>query len=234
MSDANRVLWSEGLFLRTQHFQQQDRYTEAVVRGALAGRAAADLRLPLPDARPRAAGVGRSRRPVGARHLSRTARPSPSPRPWTRPSRWRSAATPVPARCSSRCRWNRRAAPASIPRTRDAIRRALPRRIVPVRDAVQGGAEPEEIEIARPQPCCSPRANRSAATPALPVAELRGLRADGSVALASGFLPPALATGAVACYAQLVAGGDHRPRPHRRGAWPDGARRRRAQRREPA
>ena len=35
MSDANRVLWSEGLFLRTQHFQQQDRFFEATVRGAL-------------------------------------------------------------------------------------------------------------------------------------------------------------------------------------------------------
>ena len=35
MSDSNKVVWSEGLFLRTQHFQQQDRYTEALVRGAL-------------------------------------------------------------------------------------------------------------------------------------------------------------------------------------------------------
>ncbi|MFB2605725.1 type VI secretion system baseplate subunit TssK, partial [Rhizobium phaseoli] len=39
MTDTNKVLWSEGLFLRTQHFQQQDRYTEALIRGALqAGR----------------------------------------------------------------------------------------------------------------------------------------------------------------------------------------------------
>ena len=35
MSDKNKVVWSEGLFLRTQHFQQQDRYTEGLVRGAL-------------------------------------------------------------------------------------------------------------------------------------------------------------------------------------------------------
>ena len=35
MSDANRVLWSEGLFLRPQHFQQQDRASEALVKGAL-------------------------------------------------------------------------------------------------------------------------------------------------------------------------------------------------------
>ena len=25
MTDANKVVWLEGLFLRTQHFQQQDR-----------------------------------------------------------------------------------------------------------------------------------------------------------------------------------------------------------------
>jgi len=38
MSDVNRVVWSEGLFLRTQHFQQQDRWTEGLVRAALAAQ----------------------------------------------------------------------------------------------------------------------------------------------------------------------------------------------------
>ena len=33
MSDKNRVVWSEGLFLRPQHFQQQDRHFEALVEG---------------------------------------------------------------------------------------------------------------------------------------------------------------------------------------------------------
>src|SRR6202035_1050112 len=37
MSDKNRVIWSEGLFLRPQHFQQQDRYIEAFVEGRTAG-----------------------------------------------------------------------------------------------------------------------------------------------------------------------------------------------------
>ena len=32
MSWTNRVVWQEGMFLRTQHFQQQDRWTEALVR----------------------------------------------------------------------------------------------------------------------------------------------------------------------------------------------------------
>ena len=37
MGEAGKVVWSEGLFLRTQHFQQQDRFTEGLVRGALQG-----------------------------------------------------------------------------------------------------------------------------------------------------------------------------------------------------
>ncbi|HEX3846090.1 MAG TPA: type VI secretion system baseplate subunit TssK [Steroidobacteraceae bacterium] len=37
MSDKNRVVWSEGLFLRPQHFQQQDRYLEAFVEGRTSG-----------------------------------------------------------------------------------------------------------------------------------------------------------------------------------------------------
>ncbi len=33
MSWTNRVVWQEGMFLRTQHFQQQDRWVEQIVRG---------------------------------------------------------------------------------------------------------------------------------------------------------------------------------------------------------
>jgi type VI secretion system protein ImpJ len=36
MSDKNRVVWSEGLFLRPQHFQQQERYLEACLQGRAA------------------------------------------------------------------------------------------------------------------------------------------------------------------------------------------------------
>ncbi|MDG4584969.1 MAG: type VI secretion system baseplate subunit TssK, partial [Candidatus Competibacter sp.] len=32
MSWYSKVVWSEGMFLRPQHFQQQDRYLEALVR----------------------------------------------------------------------------------------------------------------------------------------------------------------------------------------------------------
>ena len=34
VTSGDRVVWSEGMFLRTQHFQQQDRWVEAYVQGA--------------------------------------------------------------------------------------------------------------------------------------------------------------------------------------------------------
>ena len=37
MSENNRVVWSEGMFLRPQHFQQHDRYIESLVRGRCEG-----------------------------------------------------------------------------------------------------------------------------------------------------------------------------------------------------
>lgn len=37
MSENYRVVWSEGMFLRPQHFQQQDRYIETLVNGRCAG-----------------------------------------------------------------------------------------------------------------------------------------------------------------------------------------------------
>jgi hypothetical protein len=37
MPSASKVVWSEGMLLRTQHFQQQDRWVERLVGGTLAG-----------------------------------------------------------------------------------------------------------------------------------------------------------------------------------------------------
>ena len=36
MTWTNRVVWQEGMFLRAQHFQQQDRALEAMLRGRTA------------------------------------------------------------------------------------------------------------------------------------------------------------------------------------------------------
>ena len=36
MSENNRIIWSEGLFLRPQHFQQQERHLETWIEGRTA------------------------------------------------------------------------------------------------------------------------------------------------------------------------------------------------------
>ncbi|WP_292448727.1 type VI secretion system baseplate subunit TssK, partial [Mesorhizobium sp.] len=52
-------------------------------------------------------------------------------------------------------------------------------RIVSVRDSVQGGADPEEIEIARPQAVLLAPGKSVGGYTALPVADIKGVRADG-------------------------------------------------------
>lgn len=37
MAHDNKIIWSEGMFLRPQHFQQSDRYTEWLIRSRVAG-----------------------------------------------------------------------------------------------------------------------------------------------------------------------------------------------------
>ena len=37
MAENNRVIWSEGMFLRPQHFQQHDRYIESLINGHASG-----------------------------------------------------------------------------------------------------------------------------------------------------------------------------------------------------
>lgn len=42
MSENSRVIWTEGMFLRPQHFQQHDRYIESLIRGQAVGLRAFD------------------------------------------------------------------------------------------------------------------------------------------------------------------------------------------------
>ena len=42
MSINNRIVWSEGMFLRPQHFQQHDRYLESRIDGRCYGIRAYD------------------------------------------------------------------------------------------------------------------------------------------------------------------------------------------------
>ena len=78
MSEYSRVVWSEGMFLRPQHFQQHDRYLEALVDGRCSGcgRSMGFGTLKLD---PRQLAVGKLAL-VEARGIFRMARPSTCPR----------------------------------------------------------------------------------------------------------------------------------------------------------
>ena len=46
MTLSGRVVWSEGMLLRTQHLQQQDRWVEGLVRASTHGLRAPRMGLP--------------------------------------------------------------------------------------------------------------------------------------------------------------------------------------------
>ena len=200
---TNRVLWSEGLFLRPQHFQQQDRATEALVHGALraahlqpwgfaglaldpasleVGRIAiASARGLFPDGTPFA--IPETMDPPEPLAVARDAAPGP-------------VLLALPIEAPGGASFD----PVHAEPTGARYRGILAR----LRDAVRDGADPEEIELARPVPrLLGPGAPAGGYT-ALPVAEPAGLRADGSLALRDGFLPPAVAGAAAAFYGQLL------------------------------
>jgi type VI secretion system protein ImpJ len=202
MSGTNRVLWSEGLFLRTQHFQQQDRHAEALMRaalqtapwqpwgftrlefdraaldaGQLAIRTAAGL---FPDGTPfRLPETAAPPPPVpvaaGAAGVAHLAIPVEQP----------GVATMDPAH-----------AEASGARYRGEI--------AEVRDTVRNGSDPAEVEVAKLNLRILGPGEAVAGFVTLPFAHVEGLRADGSVAIREGDLPPALTVAAAPWYAGLL------------------------------
>nr|WP_280940310.1 type VI secretion system baseplate subunit TssK [Mesorhizobium sp. LSJC277A00] len=234
MSDANRVLWSEGLFLRTQHFQQQDRFFEATVRGALqAGHlhTFGFRTLMLDQAQLDAGQIS----VLSARGIFPDGTPfsipetMDAPRPLAVTPEMGAGpvlialpleppggvgfdpahAEPSGARYRGRIVSVRDAVhggsdPEEIEIARPQAVLLAPGTAVGVRDAVHGGSDPEEIEIARPQALLLAPGTAVGGYTALPVAELKGVRADGGVALDDTFLPPTLVIGAASWYSRLL------------------------------
>ncbi len=203
MSDANKVLWSDGLFLRTQHFQQQDRFIETMARGTLqAGQLhTSGFRSLVLDSALLAAGQvavlsARGIFPDGTPFSIPDTMEAPAPLAITADMAGGPVLIGLPIEPAGGVSFDPAHADATGARYRG--------RIMTVRDAVQGGSDAEEIEIAWPQAVLlRPGASVSGYT-TLAVTVTEGLRADGSVALSETFLPPALATGAASWYARLM------------------------------
>ena len=174
MSEANRVLWSEGLFLRPQHFQQQDRHTEALVRGALqAGplHAWGFRTLALDAARLETGRVAvteaRGILPDGTPFAIPEAMDPPEPVAVSRDTPAGAVLLALPLETPGGTSFDPAHADPSGARYRGRVER--------VRDAVQGGGESEEIEIARPAAVLLAPGRDAGGYVTLPVAELTGL-----------------------------------------------------------
>lgn len=203
MTEANKVVWSEGLFLRTQHFQQQDRHTETLMRAAL--RAA-----PLQPWGFTALELDRAALDAGSISIARAAGLFPDGTPFAIPED-----TPAPPAIPVRRDTVAGLASIGIPVEQAGATSVDPAHADPsgaryrgqmtmVRDAVRGGADPEEIEIATLNLRLFLPGDPTAGYLTLALARIDGLRADGGVAMQDGHLPPALCLRAVPWYASLV------------------------------
>lgn len=202
MSDKNKVVWSEGLFLRTQHFQQQDRYCEDLARGVLQAASAQAWGF-------RSLALDRAALDSGRIALASASGIFPDGTPFSVPD---TMAVPDPVAVGGNMAGLvslaipiEKAGAATIDPAHvepaGARYRGL---IVPARDTVRGGADPQDIEVARLAARLILPGQEAAGYVTLPVARVEGLRADGSVALVEGHLPPSLVLQALPWYAGLA------------------------------
>lgn len=203
MSEANKVLWSEGLYLRTQHFQQQDRFIETSVRSVLqAGRLQTFgfSNLTLDTAQLDAGQISilsaRGIFPDGTAFDIPGTMDAPQPLALVGGSGEGPVRIALPLELPGGVAFDPAHAEPTGARYRGCIET--------VRDAVQGGADPEDIEIARPQAVLLAPGKKIDGYTALPIAEVKGINADGGIALDESFLPPTLTTSVVTWYAQLM------------------------------
>lgn len=203
MSNGGKVVWSEGMFLRTQHFQQQDHRTERLVGDVLAAmpHQSFGFRSLVLDENALAAGLFGLIEAEG--HFSdgtSFAFPGGSvglePVPVTSGkdngvvSMGITTETPGTATIE----------PVHGENSGARYKGAL----VTVRDMVRGGAEAEEVELASLQPRFFLPEDDTTGYVTLPVARLSGLDSSGAVQLDEGFLAPALMTSAVPWYARFA------------------------------
>lgn len=211
MTDRNKVVWSEGLFLRTQHFQQQDRHTEWLIRQALQstplqsfGFSKLKLDTAALDAGQMAITEAEGVLPDGTVFWLPDGTAPVDPVPVTAKTDAGLVCLALPAQAAGAAEIDAAHADPSGMRLRGEM--------ITIRDAIRGGADPTEIEVARLAPKILLPGEETRGYATLPIARITGLGAEGAVALDEGFLAPALNIGAVAWYAgflkELVTGID--------------------------
>jgi type VI secretion system protein ImpJ len=191
MSMHNKVVWSEGLFLQPQHFQQQDRYFERYVETrcqSLAGHSwgfteveiERDLLTIGKFGLRRAAGVF----PDGTPFRMPDDEPLPAPLDVDANVRDQVAYLAVPLRRPGEPEVDRAAAPESL--VRHDIRE------LQARDASSGGVDTALLEVASLRTRLLTAGDLTEAYAALPLAHIVESRADRQVVLEDRFMPTVL------------------------------------------
>ncbi|RCW88612.1 type VI secretion system baseplate subunit TssK [Paracoccus lutimaris] len=203
MTDRNKVVWSEGQYLRTQHLQQQDRHFDWLLRQALRA-------MPLQSFGFVGLQLDEEAREAGQMALTAAAGVMPDGTVFAIPE-GSFPVEPVAPGAKTGAGLVHLAIPAEtagaaeIDAAHDKPSGMRYRGdYITVRDAIRGGADPTEIEVARLAPKLLLPGEETRGYATLPIARITGLTADGAVALDRGFLAPALNIGAVAWYGQLL------------------------------
>ncbi len=191
MSVYNKVVWSEGLFLRPQHFQQQDRYVERYVESRCASLAPhtwgfteieleRDLLAIGKFALRRAAGVF----PDGTPFRMPDDEPLPPALDVSAQTRGEVVSLAVPLRRAGGVEVDRAAAGAQL--ARHQVRE------VDARDAVAAAAAPAQVEVGALRTRFLIESELSEAWACIPLAKIVECRADRQVVLDEGFIPTVL------------------------------------------
>jgi type VI secretion system protein ImpJ len=191
MSLDSKVVWSEGMFLRTQHFQQQDRYLEASLRGATRGLRSHGFGF-------RHLRLNQGLLATGKVAIAEADGILPDGTPFAIPDQ---ADHPPPLTLGEASREGlvhlalaeaQPGAAAIDPLGGLDSGARFRGHEIEVRDAIAGAEGRAPIEVARPRLRLLAESEERAGYVSLPIARVRGVQPDGSVQLDQDFIPPCL------------------------------------------
>jgi type VI secretion system protein ImpJ len=195
MTENNRIVWSEGLFLRPQHFQQQERFLETYIEGRAAALGVSswgfiDLEIERDLLAIGKLGIRRARGifPDGTPFAMPDNEPLPRPLEIGPQLRNEVVHLAVPLRKSGVMLAGAEDTDAAIARYRG--------RDYEARDAISASNEPADLQVAALNARLVPESDPAADFARIPLAHVVECRADGHVVLDDTFIPTVLKCGA--------------------------------------
>jgi type VI secretion system protein ImpJ len=190
MTENNRIVWSEGLFLRPQHFQQQERFLETFVEGraaAFRGPSWGFVELE----------IERDLLAIGKLGLRRARGIFPDGTPFSMPD---NDPLPPPLEIGIQMRDQvihlalavRGSAPMLDEEDGGGVVARYRSRDYEARDAVSSSGEPADLQVAALNVRLVPDADPAADFARIPLAHVVECREDGQVLLDDGFIPTVL------------------------------------------